>query len=120
MFVVLFLVGCSQKLVMKRDFSTPEAAFETWKGAATKLDLRLLVESYAQSARPSIEEELARTTQEALQAMRTETQRTQFFVEKVVFEENLAYMRIRRKMRNTESIEVITLIKEGSSWRLLP
>lgn len=118
--LILFLVGCASKNIVKRDFSTPEAAFETWKGAAKKLDLKLLIDSYALSARPSIESELARTTEEALQSMKKETQKTHFLIEKVVYEDNLAYLRIRRKLQKNESIEVVTMIKEGDSWKLLP
>lgn len=118
--LILILTGCASKNIVKRDFSTPEATFETWKGAAKELDLKLLVDSYALSARPSIESELARTTEEALQSMKKETQKTQFVIEKVVYEDNLAYLRIRRSIQKNKSIEVVTMIKEGDSWKLLP
>lgn len=116
----VFLSACASKSVVRKDYSSPEATFNTWTYAARNLDLRVLLESYAQSARPAMEQELGKTTQEALEAMQKEARLTSFDIEKIVYEDNLAYLRVRRKLKKDEGIEILTMVKEGDAWKLLP
>lgn len=118
-FVFVLMSGCATKVHVV-SYKTPEATFATWQHAASKLDLGLLLRSYANSARPVIEADLKRTTEEELKKMSEEARETSFSIEKVVFEENTAYLRVRRKMKKMQDIEVVTMIKEDNQWKLLP
>lgn len=116
----LILTGCAASKPPVIGFHSPEAAFETWRHAAIEMDLNLLVRSYANSARPVIESDLRRTTQEELEKMSQEARRTKFSIERIVFEENLAYLRVRRELNRMQDIEVLTMVKEDNQWKLLP
>lgn len=115
----LGLSGCAARKASV-SYETPEKTFATWKRAAEDLDIPLLVDSYARSARPGIEEELKRLNSEALEAMKSETKKTNFKIEKIVYEDNLAYLRIRRQLNKSSEIEVLTMVKEDGRWKLLP
>lgn len=103
-----------------KSYSTPENTFRTWKYAAEKMDIQTLLESYANSARPSVEEDLAKSSHEALAQMQKETKKTNFEIQKIVYENDLAYLRILRKKGRVAEVEVVTMIKEGNNWKLLP
>jgi len=115
----LVWTGCAAKKT-EISYETPEKTFRTWKQAASKLDMKSLLESYAVSARPSIEDELARSSKEALMAMQKEAKDTNFTIEKIVYENNMAYIRIRRDRSKMSEIEVLTMVKESGGWKLLP
>lgn len=101
-------------------YETPEKTFESWSYAARELDLNTILESYAASARPSIEDELRKSSQESLQAMQSEAVDTEFKIERIVYEDDIAYLRVRRNRDKLTEIEVITMVKENDQWKLLP
>jgi len=101
-------------------YDTPEKTFDTWRYAARNLDISTLLSTYAKSARPSIESDLAKSSKEALKSMQDEAKNTDFKIEKIVYEDNLAYLRVLRKVKNQNEVEVLTMIKEGDKWKLLP
>lgn len=112
-------MGCATK-TPPISYKTPEDTFLTWKRAAQQLDIDLLIQSYASSARPSVEQDLKRTTVDELNKMSREAKQTQFQIERVVFESNTAYLRVKRKFDRMVDIEVVTMVKEGENWKLLP
>lgn len=117
--VVFTLSGCAQKLYVK-NFESPEQTFETWRQAAVRLDLQTLIESYSQSARAKIEQDLASSTENALRQMKREAKETKFSLEKIVYEEDVAYLRVKRERNRMSEIEVLTMVNESGAWKLLP
>lgn len=115
-----FLASCAAKGPVKVSYDTPEDTFLTWKAAARNMDMKALLDSYARSARPSLEQELARSSEEALKAMQKETRSTKFVIEKVVYEDSIAYLRVVRQKKSSREVEVLTMVKEGANWKLLP
>ena len=101
-------------------YTSPEETFESWRQAAIQLDLEALVNSYAKDAQPGLRQEINSSTSEALKAMQRETRETEFAIEKIVYENNRAYLRVKRKINKSVEIEVLTMTKEESGWKLLP
>lgn len=118
-FANLMLVGCAAKPPVI-SYATPEDTFKTWHAAVGRLDLVTVVASYAESAQPKLRKEIAATSLEGLKAMQMETKNTDFEIEKVVYEENHAFLRVLRKIRDESEVEVINMIKEPGGWKLLP
>jgi hypothetical protein len=118
-FLVLFMGGCASK-VPQTSLATPEKTFETWRQAASRLDMEALLSTYSSSSRPMIEDELARSTEDALRSMQKETKKTRFEIERVLFENNIAYLRVRRRVGRADEVEVLTMIKEGEDWKIQP
>jgi len=101
-------------------YSTPQQTFDTWAEAARRLDLPLLLSTYASSARQEAEQELNNSSSEQMKQMQDEAHDTKFSVEQVVFEGEKAFLRVKRKLKNREEIEVVTMVREGQEWKLLP
>lgn len=99
---------------------SPKETFETWRRAASRLDLDILLSTYSSASRPMIEDELARSSEDALRAMQREARRTDFEIERILFEDNIAYLRVRRRMGRADEVEVLTMIKEGQDWKIQP
>ncbi len=104
----------------KAQYGTPQQTFETWAEAARRLDMPLLLSTYAVSARPEAEQEFNSASPQQLKQMQEEANDTKFTVEQVVFEGEKAFLRVKRKLENREEIEVITMMREGQEWKLLP
>lgn len=105
---------------MKPSYSTPQATFNTWKYAASVGDHLLLVETYAESSKDSFRKQLNSTSHEALVAMQEEASDTEFTIQKVVYEDRRAYVRVLRERDGQSDIEIINMIKEGDDWKLIP
>lgn len=118
--VLAWGLGCAPKKPIERKYSTPEQTFETWRQAAVRLDLPTLLTCYASSQKSSIENELQALSEEGLKAMQKEADRTDFRIEKIIYEKDKAYLRTSRKIGKAEDIEVLVMIKEGLDWKLLP
>lgn len=120
--IALVLVGASACATKETRFSldSPESTFLSWKQAASQLDIESLLETYSSRSRPSIEDELARATDDALRTMARETRQTRFEIERVIFEDQVAYLRVRRRFGPINEVEVITMIKEGENWKIQP
>ncbi|MDB5036890.1 MAG: hypothetical protein JWQ35_418 [Bacteriovoracaceae bacterium] len=116
---VLFCGACTPARILK-SFKTPEETFETWRQAAVRLDFETLIACYASDARPSMRKDIEQTSTEGIQEMQREAKNTQFKIEKVVYQKDRAFLRALRKRKNAEDIEVLTMIKEGQEWKLLP
>ena len=101
-------------------YATPQDTFRTWKHAAARLDYNLLVSTYVHSAKDKLLNELSNETDQGLRAMQIEARDTNFSVEKVVYENRVAYLRVLRKRGRRAEIEVVRMIKERGSWKLLP
>jgi len=117
------LVACTNHKTpsgFKAQYSTPQLTFETWVEAARRLDMQLLLSTYAASARPETEQEFNNSSPQQLKQMQDEAHDTQFTVEQVVFEGEKAFLRVKRKLKSREEIEVITMVREGQEWKLLP
>jgi len=125
-FVLRFLpilglaVACAAKSPLVIDRSTPEKAFETWKNAVIKSEQLALIECYIMEAREGMRRELAETTSNGIEAMRSETARTKFEIEKIVFQQNKAFVRIRRELDGESDVEVLTMVQEEGQWLLQP
>lgn len=117
--VSIFLVACASKEVAV-SYETPQDAFMTWKQAAARMDLETVLDSYVRSVRSQVQKELERTSSEAMRAMQREAKKTRFTIERVVYEDEKAYLRIRREMNGGESIEILTAVKERGEWKLIP
>lgn len=118
----LFVLGLSACAVRETPVSleSPRETFETWRRAASKLDLDVLLSTYSSASRPMIEDELARSSEDALRAMQKEARRTNFSIERILFEDNIAYLRVRRRMGRADEVEVLTMVKEGQDWKIQP
>ncbi len=114
-----FWAACTPA-VITRSYKTPEETFETWRQAAERLDFETLIACYAASARPGVRKDIAATSEEGLRAMRDETRKTKFKIEKIVYEKDKAYLRTSRRIPGGDDIEVLVMIKEGQDWRLVP
>lgn len=118
--ILALLVSACTTAVMTASFKTPEETFRTWKNAAERLDLETLVSCYAAATQPDLRREISANSSEGLKAMQRETQDTQFRIEKVVYEDHRAYLRVIRKRGAAEEVEIVNMIKEGMNWRLVP
>jgi hypothetical protein len=103
-----------------KSFATPEETFATWRQSVERLDLETLMACYASGAQPVVRKEISTTSKEGIKAMQTETKDTTFEIQKIVFEDNRAYLRVERKKAGTSEIEVVNMIKETDGWKLLP
>jgi sugar-specific transcriptional regulator TrmB len=119
-FVCSLLISCALKSPLVVDRSSPEKAFETWKQAILRMDTTVLIDSYVVEAREGIRRELSETTRDGIEAMRLETSRTKFEIEKIVYQQNKAFVRVRRDLAGDSEIELVTMIQEDGQWRLLP
>lgn len=119
---VLGMAGCASKKTpdFVARFSTPQETFETWIHSARTADLSLMALTHAPSARSAIEEEFRNYTPEQLEAMGREARKTEFKVEQIVYEGGRAFLRITRKLGRGVETEVLTMIREGQEWRILP
>jgi hypothetical protein len=121
-FALVVVVGCASKKspAFVARFSTPQETFETWVHSARTADLSLMALTHAPAARSAIEEEFRNYTPEQLEAMGREARKTEFKVEQIVYEGGRAFLRITRKLGKGAETEVITMIREGQEWRILP
>jgi len=117
--LLILLSACAVKKI-EPNYSDPHQTFRTWQQASRLLDFEILIESYATSAQEKLRKKIASTSFEGIKAMQKEARKTKFKIEKVVYEDNHAYLRIRRKKGRQSEIEVIKMIKEGPDWKLLP
>jgi len=119
--LLIFVAGCAAKnRKIDANYSDPYKTFETWRQAAEALEFEILIESYASSSQDKLRKEIASTSLEGIKEMQREARKTKFKVEKVVYEDNRAYVRILRKRGRSNEIEIIRMIKEGPDWKLLP
>jgi hypothetical protein len=88
--------------------------------AAESLQYEILISSYTSSSQEEIRRDISAKTEEGLKAMQKEAKDTDFSVEKIVYEDRMAYVRVRRKRGRATDIEVLRMIKEGDHWKLLP
>lgn len=112
-------MGCVKAPIVK-SFQTPEQTFETWREAARRLDLETLLACYASGAQSQMRKEISSNSEEGLKSMQKEAEDTDFKVEKIVFEDKRAYLRVSRKRAKAEDIEVINMVKEGPDWKIIP
>lgn len=117
--IVLGLWGCQapKKII---SFRTPEETFATWRSAVETLDYELLLQCYATPSVSALRSEIQATSQDGLKAMRDESRRTDYKIEKVVYEDKRAFVRVKRQLEKSEEIEILTMIQEGGNWKLLP
>ena len=119
--MVFWIGACVTKMPpMVKSFKTPEETFETWRQAAERLDLETLVACYASNAKAGVRKDIEKTSQEGLHSMQEETRKTKFKIEKIVYEKDRAYLRAQRSLKGDSDIEVLTMVKEGEEWKLLP
>ncbi len=116
---VFFFLSCAPKKFEPR-YSTPEETFRTWRQAAENLDLPLLVSCYADTAKAKLRDDLSKTSKEGLAAMQEEAKETKFEIEKIVYERHRAYLRVKRSLDGSDEIEVVTMVKEGPNWKIIP
>ncbi len=114
------LISCALKSPLVVDRSSPEKAFETWRLAILHMDTTVLIDSYVVEAREGMRREISETTRDGIEAMRSETARTKFEIEKIVYQQNKAFVRVRRELEGDSEIELVTMIQEDGQWRLLP
>ena len=117
--MLIFLVGCSPAPIFK-SYQTPEETFKTWRQAVERLDLQAVTDCYAVGAQPGLRKEIVATSKEGLEAMQRETRDTTFEIQKIVFENRRAYLRVERKRQGTSEIEVVNMVKEAGGWKILP
>jgi hypothetical protein len=119
--IALFMLisGCAHPKFVP-SYATPKDTFKTWKHAAARLDYNLLVSTYIDSAKDKLLNELSTETEQGLRAMQVEAEDTSFSVEKVIFEDRVAYLRILRKRGRRSEVEVLRMVKENGGWKLLP
>lgn len=115
----LFVGACTaSKMIVS--YATPEETFRTWEYAAHHLDLDVLVSTYAETSQSSLRQEMVITSSEGLKAMQEEVRLTKFKIEKIIYEGNRAYLRVQRSHEGTSEVEVVTMVKEGLDWKILP
>lgn len=124
-FGFLLFSGCLAKappapLKPANDFSSPEKTFETWRYAVSELNFPLLLQCYAVSARPQIELDIKNNSDEGLKAMQREARETKFEIQKIVFEEKRAYLRVERIRNKVSEIEIVNMVKESGLWKIMP
>ncbi|MBN8555537.1 MAG: hypothetical protein J0L93_08845 [Deltaproteobacteria bacterium] len=117
--MLVFLMGCAAAPIFK-SYQTPEDTFKTWRQAVERLDLQAVTECYAVGAQPGLRKEIVTTSKEGLEAMQRETRDTTFEIQKIIFEDRRAYLRVERKRKGTTEIEVVNMVKESNGWKLLP
>ena len=117
--LVLMLSACAVKQTA-RSYQTPEATFETWKQAAGRLDFEALISCYSTASQPRMRKDLSATTVDEIKVMQAETNKTKFEIQRIVYEGPKAYLRVMRRLPGAEDIEVLTMIKEGLDWKLIP
>ncbi len=126
---LVFFGGCqathkpgaaANKSVFVGKFSSPQETFETWKYAAQNLDISLLVSTYASSARSSMEDEFKNAAPQEMKQMQDEAKKTKFSIEKVVYEGDRAFLRVKREYKSRWEDEVLTMVREGQEWKILP
>ena len=115
----LVMLACAAKPI-RISFRTPEETFHTWEQAAARLNLPLLISCYARDSRDEMRRDISGTSPQELRAMQKETRETQFKVEKVVYENNQAYVRVLRRRDKQEEIEILTMIRENNGWKIVP
>jgi hypothetical protein len=118
-FFLVFVSSCAPKKIVV-SFKTPEETFQTWRAAAERLDYTTLLQCYAAEAVSEIRKEIETTSGEGLRSMQQETRKTDFKLEKVVYENDRAYVRVTRRIRDAEEIEILTMVQEGKDWKLIP
>lgn len=119
-FAVLIFTGCAVRQPEKLTFGSPEETFQSWRGSVERLDLEGIISCYADAAKPSIRQEILGTSRDGLEAMRKESEDTIYRVEKIVYEGSKAYVRVKRIRGPHEEIEVISMVLENGTWKLLP
>src|SRR5665213_3538853 len=97
-FLCLFLISCTPAVIMN-SFHSPEETFETWRESAERLGFETLISCYAIEARPNVRKDIEQTSEEGLKAMRDETRRTKFTIEKVVYDKDRAFLRTSRRIK---------------------
>jgi hypothetical protein len=117
--LLIVLSACTQAPI-SMSFQTPEDTFKTWRQAAERLDLETLVTCYSQPMQSSFRKEISANSAEGLKAMQRETQETEFKIEKIVYEDKKAYLRVVRHRGTAAEIEILNMIKEGTDWKLIP
>jgi len=105
---------------MPPNYSTPGNTFETWRQAVEDLNFEVLISTYTNASQDNLRKEIARTSFEGLKAMQKETRRTRFAVEKIVYEDDHAFVRVSRRRGRRNEIEILRMIKEDGRWKLLP
>lgn len=104
-------------------YGSPEETFRTWKQAIIDENYDVLISCYVEAAQPDMRREIETSSPDGLQSMRDETKRTTFKIEKVVYQENKAFLRVSRTLRghaNDPDIEVVNMLLEKGAWRLAP
>ncbi len=116
---LMILASCAKRPA-KISFQTPEETFQTWMAAAADLNLELLVSTYTSEAQEGFRKDLKNTSTEELKAMQRETKATRFKIEKVVYENDKAYVRVLRRLDRQEEVEVLTMILQNGHWKIFP
>jgi hypothetical protein len=120
-FMISILVSaCAAKQAQAPRFDTPEHTFDTWKRSVIDLDLQTLIRTYIQASQLQMRRQIENESPESLKAMSDETKRTSFRIEKIIFEDKTAFVRVNRRMGQTSDIEVLTMILESDGWKLVP
>lgn len=104
-------------------YGSPEETFRTWKQAIIDENYDVLISCYIEAAQSDMRREIETSSPDGLRSMRDETKRTTFKIEKVVYQENKAFLRVSRTLRghsDDPDIEVVNMLLEKGAWRLAP
>jgi len=101
-------------------FGSPQETFESWRSSVVNLELENIVACYAEPAKSGMRDEIAGLSKDGLEEMSRETNDTEFKIEKIIYEGQRAFMRVKRKRSGEEEVEVLTMVLERGAWKLLP
>lgn len=120
-----FTVSCAgksklQKTASNTPFQTPIDTFETWRRAALEMNVPLMLSTYAAAGRQTVEGDILNASKDELSAMQAEAKQTEFKIEKLVYEGDRAFLRVKRIFRGKDEVEILTFVREGQDWKIIP